>query len=209
MRKLSDTATQRNPQPNKPKKAIIKPNGGPVPEDLAEPSAPIPQPSVFSLDKFRTKHADAIANVGTLPSALPHHSIADAKDFVRLHSDEVNYWSPELCFVDVPILGQKRDTMHLIAEDLALNYLDSGRLKRFRLALASKPHNAFFLAHIPSRNLDNGYNESCVAGCALAKTLWVTLTSRKPQGVEAYKIDYARDQDAFPSRPGQRNPSPS
>ena len=36
------------------------------------------------------------------------------------------YWSPELCFVNVPIKGQKRDTLHLIDEDLAMRYLPSG-----------------------------------------------------------------------------------
>ena len=34
--------------------------------------------------------------------------------------------------------------------------------------------------------------------CEQAKTLWVQATSRKAEGVEAYKIEYARDQDAFP-----------
>ena len=48
----------------------------------------IPKPSTFSLDKFRSKRAAAVANVDTMPGALPHHSIAQAKDFVRLHPDE-------------------------------------------------------------------------------------------------------------------------
>ena len=30
-----------------------------------------------------------------------------------------------------------------------------------------------------------------------AKTLWTQVTSRKEEGVEAYKIDRARDPDAF------------
>ena len=55
-------------------------------------------------------------------------SIAQAKDFVRLHPDEENYWSSELCFVNVPIKGQKRDTLHLIDEDLAMQYLPSGKI---------------------------------------------------------------------------------
>ena len=70
---------------------------------------------------------------------LPHHNIAQAKDFVRLHPNEDTYWSPELCFVNVPIKGQKRDTLHLIDEDLAMRYLPSGRILRFRLVLATKP----------------------------------------------------------------------
>jgi hypothetical protein len=44
------------------------------------------------LDKFKSKHAPTIAGVETLQSALPHHNIAAARDFVRLHPDEENYW---------------------------------------------------------------------------------------------------------------------
>ena len=160
--------------------------------------APIAKPSTFDLDKFKTKRAAAIANVETLQTALPHHGIAAAKDFVRLHPDEATYWSPELCLVNVPIKGQKRDTLHLIDEDLALQYLPSGRIFSFRLALASKPFNVFFLCHVPTRNLDNLWNDSAIKACEQAKTLWVQASSRKEEGVENYKIDFARDQCAFP-----------
>lgn len=36
------------------------------------------------------------------------------------------------------------------------------------------------------------------AACEQGKRLWVQVTSRKAEGVEAYKIDFARDADAFP-----------
>ena len=160
--------------------------------------APIAKPSAFDLDKFKTKRAAAIANVETLQTALPHHGIAAAKDFVRLHPDEATYWIPELCLVNVPIKGQKRDTLHLIDEDLALQYLPSGRILFFRLALASKPFHVFFLCHVPTRNLDNLWNDSAIKACEQAKTLWVQASSRKEEGVENYKIDFARDQCAFP-----------
>ena len=124
----------------------------------------IPKPSTFSLDKFRSKRAAAVANVDTLPGALPHHSIAQAKDFVRLHPDEDRYWSPELCFVNVPIKGQKRETLHLIDEELALRFLPSGKIQRFRLALATKPFDVFFLCHVPTRNEDNSWNVSNLQG---------------------------------------------
>jgi hypothetical protein len=71
----------------------------------------IAKPSTFSLEKFKSKRAAAVANVETLQTGLPHHNIAQAKDFVRLHPDEELYWSPELCFVNVPIKGQKRDSL--------------------------------------------------------------------------------------------------
>jgi hypothetical protein len=129
-----------------------------TPEDNND-VAPIAKPGKFSLDKFKTKLASTIANVESLLTALPHHNIAQAKDFVRLHPDEAEYWSDELCFVNVPIKGQKRDTLHLITEELAVQFLPAGRILRFRLALAAKPFEVFFLCHIPTRNPDNSFNE--------------------------------------------------
>jgi hypothetical protein len=158
----------------------------------------IAKPSGFSLDKFKSKRGAAIANVETQQGALPHHSISGAKDFVRLHPDEENYWSPELCFVNVPIQGMKRDTLHLIDEDLALQYLPSGKIIRHRLAVATKPHDVIFLCHVPSQNIDNSWNTSNLSACEQAKSQWVQVTSRKAEGAESYKIDFARDHDAFP-----------
>jgi hypothetical protein len=136
-----------------------------------EEAVPIAKPGAFDLDKFKSKRAAAVANVETLQTGLPHHSISQAKDFVRLHPDEEKCWSPEICFVSVPIKGQKRDTLHLIEEDLAMQYLPSGRIQRFRLALATKPFDVFFLCHVPTRNTDNQWNESNLAACEQAKTL--------------------------------------
>lgn len=171
------------------------PSNGPPTEDEA---MSIAKPSAFSLDKFKSKHAAAIANVETLLTALPHHSIAEAKDFVRLHPDEAAYWSPELCFVNVPIKGQKRGTLHLIDEELAMRYLPSARILRFRLALATKPYDVFFLCHVPTRNEDNTWVASNLMACERAKTHWTQATSRREEGVDAYKADAARDPDAFP-----------
>jgi hypothetical protein len=162
-----------------------------------EPKA-IAKPAGFSLDRFKSKRAAAAANVETLQNGLPHHNISAAKDFVRLHPDEDAYWTSELCFVNVPIKGQKRDTLHLIDEDVALLYLPSGKVQRFRLALASKPFDVFFLCHIPTQNSDNSWNVSNITACATARTSWVQATSRKEEGVESYKVDVARDADAFP-----------
>jgi hypothetical protein len=171
------------------------PSNGPPTEDEA---MSIAKPSAFSLDKFKSKHAAALANVETLLTALPHHNIAQAKDFVRLHPDEATYWSPELCFANVPIKGQKRDTLHLIDEELAMRFLPPARILRFRLALGTKPNDIFFLCHIPTRNSDNSWNGSNLQACEHAKRLWTLVTSRKEEGVDAYKIDGARDPDAFP-----------
>jgi hypothetical protein len=168
----------------------------------------IAKPDGFSLDKFKSKHAAAAANVETLLTALPIHSIAQAKDFVRLHPDENAYWSSELCFVNVPIKGSKRDTLHLIEEELAMRHLPSARILRFRLALATKPYDVLFLCQVPTRNLDNTFNASNLDACEKAKSLWTQASSRKEEGVEAYKVDVARDDDAFqePRWPAQSLP---
>ena len=105
----------------------------------------ISKPSKSGLDKFKSKRAASVANVGTLPGPLPHHPMSHAYDYVRLHPDEENYWSAELCFVNVPIKGG-RETLHLIDEEIALKYLPSGKIKRFRLVLATKPHDVFSCA---------------------------------------------------------------
>ena len=172
-----------------PKLAVVAPDDGPI---------TIAKPDEFSLDKFKSTRAATMANVEALLSGLPHHRISDAKDFVRLHANERAYWSDELCFVNVPTKGAKKDVMHLIVETLAMQYLESAIIKRFRLALATKPNDRFFLCHVPTQNLDNLWNETNLAGCEQAKTLWTQVTSRGDEGVEGYKTTFAREQDAFP-----------
>jgi hypothetical protein len=51
---------------------------------------------------------------------------------------------------------------------------------------------------VPTRNLDNTFNASNVDACEKAKSLWTQASSRKEEGVEAYKVDVAHDADAFP-----------
>src|SRR5262249_5418770 len=153
-----------------------------VPDDVE--AAPIPKPEGFSLDKFTSKSASTVANVETLQTALPHYTISQAKDFVRLHPDETKYWSPELCFVNVPIKGQKNNTLHLIEEELAMRFLPSAMILRFRLALATKPYDIFFLCQVPTRNEGNTWNDTNRDACAEAKTRWVLATSRKAEGVD-------------------------
>ena len=158
----------------------------------------IAKPTKSQLDMFKSTRDPSIAGVETLLTALPHHKLSEAKDWVRLHPEEEHYWSAELCFVTVPIKGQKRDLLHLINEDLAKRYLPSNQIQRFRLALATKPHDAFFLCHVPSQNLDNIWNETSLRACLQGKVKWVQATSRKGENAEGYQITYARDQDSFP-----------
>jgi len=78
-----------------------------------------------------------------------------------------------------------------------MRFLPSARVLRFRLALASKPNDVFFLCEVPSQNLDNSWNVSNLEACEKAKTHWIQATSRRNEGVDGYKVDYARDADAF------------
>ena len=160
----------------------------------------IEKPTKF-LDKFKSKRDPSISGVATLVTALPVLKISDANDFVRLHPNddpEDGYWSTELCGVLVPIQGDSKQTqLHLIDEEIALRYLQSKKIKRFRLALATKPNDAMFLCQVPSTNLDNGYNRTALKACEKAKTLWTQASSRKAEGVEEYKINFAEDPDAF------------
>ena len=154
-------ATANKVEPGKVEPVIGQTNGGaPMPEDLkilklvteeVEAQKPIPKPGKFNLNKFRSKEASAVGGVDTLQTALSHMSLAAAKDFVRLHPNEDEYWSPELCFVNVPIKGQKRDTLHLIDEDVAKqNGVNPAKLRYCRLALASKPDDVI----LPGRGPD-------------------------------------------------------
>jgi hypothetical protein len=166
-------------------------------EEINAAIVPLRKPGAFSLDKFKSTKGPSAGGVETLQAGLPHSSISQAKDFVRLHHDEDNYWSPELCFVSVPVKGQKRDTLHLIDEELAVRFLSSGRIKRMRLALASKPYDVFFLCEVPTQNLDNPWNDTAWQACLRAKIQWVAATSRKDEGVEGYHLEVARDPEAF------------
>jgi hypothetical protein len=180
----------------KPVEAGSKNDAATEPTKAEEPQCIVKSTS-FSLEKFRSKHSAAIANVETLLTALPHHKIANANDWVRLNTDPA-YSSVELCFVDVPIEGQKRDHTHLIVEEIAEKYLNSKRIKRFKLVLATKPYDKFFLCHVPTRNLDNSFNATALKGCEQANVLWTMVTSRRDEGIDEYKVEKAKDADAFP-----------
>jgi hypothetical protein len=158
----------------------------------------VPKPTKSILDMFRSTRDPNSPGVETLLTALPHHRLSDSKDWTRLHPDEKNYWSGELCFVSVPIKGQKNDTLHLIREDLANTYLAPARVQRFRLALATKPYDVFFLCQVPSQNLDNIWHESSLRGCLQAKMKWVQAISRRNENAEGYRISFAQDQDSLP-----------
>src|SRR6516225_3663554 len=70
-----------------------------APQDSAAPDSSaelsIAKPSSFNLDKFKSRRTAMVANVETLLTALPHHTLKEAGDYCRLHPDEETYWSPE------------------------------------------------------------------------------------------------------------------
>jgi len=88
--------------------------------------------------------------------------------------------------------------LHVIDDDLAVQYLPAKKIKRHRLALACKPHNVFFFCIVPSQNLDNPWNANALTSCHKAQTLWLQAMSRRSENAEGYKIDFAQDPDAFP-----------
>lgn len=166
-------------------------------EEPADKALSIAKPAGFDLNKFKSKRGGAAAGIDGLQNALPVQRMAEAKDFVRLHPDVEECWSCELCFVNVPIKGQSRDTLHLIDEEIAMEFLPASRVQQFRLALATKPYDVFFLCVVPSQNLDNSWVSSNLMACERAKDNWVMASSRKEEGVDAYKVNLARQQDAF------------
>ncbi len=149
----------------------------------------IAKPDDFSLDKFKSKRSPTMAGVETSADgpAASQHGAGQGLGALGTRN-EGEYWSPEFCFVHVPVKGQKRETLHLIDEELAMRHLPSGRIQRFRLALASKPHDVFFLCHVPSQNLDNQWNDTSLRACLQGKSNWTQATSRRDEGVDEYKI---------------------
>jgi hypothetical protein len=158
----------------------------------------VPIKKVSFSEKFKSKNAPKISGVETVLAALPIYKIGEADDWCRLHPSEEQYWSDELCFCNVPIHGTKKNQMHVIEDDLASKYLPSKKILRHRLALASKPHDIFFLCIVPSQNLDNVWNSNALEAINRAQTHWIEAVSRKAEGKEGYEIKYAQDQDAFP-----------
>jgi hypothetical protein len=176
-------------------------NGAPKAEPTTEPPVSIEKPKGGFLSRFKTSKPES-GRVEKLLTALPHGKLSEAKDYIRLHPDEENYWSDECYFVSVPVQGQKDAMLHLVAGYLA-EQLAPGRAQRFRLALASKPYNVFFLAHVPSRNLENEWNRSGLEACGQAKKFWVTVTSKKAEGKEGYQIERT-----WSERKGEGSPYP-
>jgi hypothetical protein len=49
------------------------------------------------------------------------------------------------------------------------------------------------------QNRENQWNATNLLACEHAKTHWTKVSSRRGEGIDGYKIEFARDNDAFPS----------
>ena len=152
---------------------------------MNEPKSKFPKivkPAAGFLDKFKSKKPPTIAGVETLLTPLPVMRIADANDSFGCTGTRTTT-GPELCFVSVPIEGEKRDMLHLIDEDIAVQHLPAKKIKRHRLALATRPHDKFFLCIVPSQNLDNSCNKRRSRPARRPRRVGAGL-SRKAEGVD-------------------------
>jgi hypothetical protein len=178
---LSPPPVKRQARPHKANEIPPKPDVPPI----LKPDKP------GFLSRFKSRRPPSIAGVITPLNPLTVMKIGDVGDFVRLHHDEAFGWTDELCFVSVPVKGVKKAIMHLIDEDLAMEFLPSKSIKRYRLALAARATGALFFSIAPSQNLDNSFNQSALEACEAAKTQWVKATSRLAEGYEDYKREIA------------------
>ena len=122
------------------------------------------KPASFSLDKFKSKRAAAAANVDTALTALPHHAIAQAKDFVRLHPSE-DILVDRIVLRERADQGAKKEQLHLIDEDLTA-LLSSGKVLRFRIGVGDEAASTSFSVSHPDANTDNAWNMSNLPACA-------------------------------------------
>ena len=149
--------------------------------------------------------AASVAGVETLLAKLPHHSISQAKDFVRLHSKEEKYWSPELCFVSVPIKGQKHDTVHLIARVWQITPSAPRQNPPVPPGARHQAARRILLVPRPVANLDNVWNATNLQACEQAKTLWTQQPREESRMSKATKSTWRVIKTPFPHQSGQRN----
>ena len=159
----------------------------------------IAKPGGFDLDKFKSKRAAGDGERRDPANGAPGSSHFGGQRLRPAAPRRRRLLVDELCFVNVPIKGQKRDTLHLIDEDLAMRIPAVGT----RPALPLGAGDEAVRRVLPVQRADAEHRQllECQQPAWPAsrpKTRGRRLTSRKDEGVEGYKIDFARDQDAFP-----------
>ena len=181
-RKIKDSPDLATPATNPATPEILTP---------ADPPVSIERPKGSLLARFKTGRENE-GRVEKLLMALPHYKPSDARDFIRLHPDD-DYWSDELSFATVPVQGMKDGVLHLITIELALE-LPPGRRGAVPVGVGDQTFQSLFLAHIPSTNLDNIWNETCVRACTEARAKWRMVVSRKIEGKEGYDSEPTRNE---------------
>ena len=104
----------------------------------------------------------------------------------------------------MPIKGAKRDMLHLIDDDLAVQHLPAKKIKRHRLALACKPHDVFFFCIVPSQNLDNAWNAERSRPATWLRRIGSRRCRGGPKVSMATRSSLHRIRTRFPSRNGRR-----
>jgi hypothetical protein len=154
-------------------------------------------PDDYDLSAFKPK---AVLNkLETAPGALLVHKVGDVKDFFMVHPDEENWWSCELSFINVPVKGSK-GIVHLILDDLVNRHINRlrGKVQYRRLALATKPERGhLFLLSVPTRNLDNIYNQHAIDAIERAKTQYMMVTPYEDK--DGYIVETTEDPAYFPA----------
>ena len=157
-------------------------------EEVVPPK--IVKPAAGFMEKFRSKRPPSIAGVETLLTALPILRIADANDSSGCIRRKRTTGRRELCFVSVPIKGEKRDMLHLIDEEIAVQYLPVEEDQAAATGAGVEAPRRFLLLHRavakPGQLVErNGARRPA----RKPRRMWVQATSRKAEGVEGYKIE--------------------
>jgi hypothetical protein len=189
LRKLNVTPMpEEDERPETPEPETQEPEESETRAASAEPAITIGKPKKgASISKFKIKNFEPGGTlVETVPTALPCFKIADARDWVRT-SPHAYHVSDVIATINVPIIGQQRDTLHLVMPDL-ISELDRNDVQYMRLVLASKPNDRFCLIQMPVQNLDNVWNHTALEACKTGKEKWVRAVSKKKDGEDGYRI---------------------
>lgn len=170
-----------------------------IPPEAGPSAPPIAKPGADFMNRFRSTKSAEMPGVATPLAPLKIIRAGETEDFFRVHPDEENYWTCELCFVSVPVKGTARPLLHLITEEIAMEYLSPKLIKRHRLALATKPYDVLFFCSVPSQNLDSAWNATALTALDRSKSRWTQVFSRRDEGLEEYGHKFAQNEDAFPA----------
>ena len=111
---------------------------------------------------------------------------------------------PSCASSSVPIKGAKRDMLHVIDDDLAVQYLPAKKIKRHRLALACKPHDVFFFCIVPTRTSTTPGTPTRSRPATRRRRIGFRRCRGGPRASKATRSSSRRIRTPFPSRNGRR-----